>query len=363
YNRGWLYAKKGDLQLAEKDYAKAIEINPKHENAYYNRGLLFVQIKKYERAVKDFSEVIKLNPRAVDAYCNRGSANQKSGRLDIAIQDYNAALKIEPDDGDLYYNRGVAYLAKGNKPKAFADFHKAANLGHNEARKYLNMPAVPKPSTPQTASPSSLRQVAIDCVISQFTDYMPSSTKMNVQRFETIRGNLEKNFSDLYQQAHQLFGERVQREGNQIRFIIKGEDPRWVEIFGPRWPEIIKQKPNEPRFLMIEAKFRWDQECRVIQRFQACLENPQACQDKPEENSALLMKKMNGSWQLVDGKEPKEWKQAFLFGEGLLEIVDWLKQTLLKRGKETPYEELMLFIAREYGQRIQDLLNKVSTVK
>jgi tetratricopeptide (TPR) repeat protein len=146
YNRGWLYVYKGDLQMAEKDYTKAIENKKRYVDAYYNRGLVYVKMKRYEQAIKDFSEVIKLKPNEVDAYCNRGNANFQLGKTDLALQDYIAALKIDPKDADLFYNRAVVYLAKGQKDKSQADFQKAAQLGHNKAKKYLGI-ATKKPKT------------------------------------------------------------------------------------------------------------------------------------------------------------------------------------------------------------------------
>lgn len=139
YNRGWLYAQKGDLQQAERDYTQAIELNPEHGDAYYNRGLAYVKMKRYAEAVNDFTQAIRLNPRAYDAYCNRGNAYHHLGKYDLALRDYNTALRINPGDSDLFYNRGIVYLAKGLRPKAIADFRKAASMGHNAARKYLGM--------------------------------------------------------------------------------------------------------------------------------------------------------------------------------------------------------------------------------
>ena len=46
YNRAWVYENKGDLESAEKDYSKAIEINEKHADAYYNRGLLYLKMER-----------------------------------------------------------------------------------------------------------------------------------------------------------------------------------------------------------------------------------------------------------------------------------------------------------------------------
>ncbi len=137
YNRALLHEAKGNLQMAENDYDKAIGINKKYGDAYYNRGLLFIKMKKYKRAVKDFNAVIRLNPRAFDAYCNRGNVNYQLGKKDLAVEDYNAALKIMPKDADLFYNRAVVYQAKGVSSKANRDFKKAAALGHQKAKEYL----------------------------------------------------------------------------------------------------------------------------------------------------------------------------------------------------------------------------------
>ncbi|MGD2125404.1 MAG: tetratricopeptide repeat protein [Desulfobacteraceae bacterium] len=139
FNRGWLYAYKGALQMAFKDYTKAIEINKEHRDAYYNRGLVSVRMKRYAQAAKDFSEAIRLEPKAVDAYCNRGNAHFQLGKMNLALRDYNAALRISPNDADLYYNRGLVHSARGDKPKAMVDFRKAAQAGHAKAKEYLRL--------------------------------------------------------------------------------------------------------------------------------------------------------------------------------------------------------------------------------
>ena len=128
YNRARLYAARGDLQQAQRDYSKALEINNKHDSAYYNRGLVYVRMEKYDLAVKDFDAAIRLEPSASDAYCNRGNANFQLGKNDSAIEDFTTALKIAPEDADLFHNRGIVYLSKGEKSKAMEDSKRAAQL-------------------------------------------------------------------------------------------------------------------------------------------------------------------------------------------------------------------------------------------
>lgn len=156
YNRAWMYAAMGDLQRAQEDYAKALEIDEKFEEAYYNRGLLFVRMKKFVQAVNDFDAVIKLNPLASDAYCNRGNANFQMGRSEPAIKDYTEALKINHNDADSLYNRGIVYLAKGEKSKAMEDLGKAARLGHGKAMGSLKTLPAKTESLKRATQPSSL---------------------------------------------------------------------------------------------------------------------------------------------------------------------------------------------------------------
>lgn len=137
YNRAWLYAAKGDLQKAQGDYTKALEINDKHDAAYFNRGLVYVRMKKYDMAVNDFDAAIRLEPSSSDAYCNRGSANFQLGKNDAAIEDFTTALKIAPEDADLYHNRGIVYLSKGDNTQAMEDSKRAAQLREKKDEKGL----------------------------------------------------------------------------------------------------------------------------------------------------------------------------------------------------------------------------------
>ncbi len=128
YNRGWMYASKGENLKAIDDYSKAIEIDKEFGDAYYNRGLLYAKMDRNEQAVRDFTKAIEYDSRAFDAYCNRGNVYHKMGKADLAIRDYSEALKINPKDGILYHNRGVVYMSIGKKSEAAADSKMAARF-------------------------------------------------------------------------------------------------------------------------------------------------------------------------------------------------------------------------------------------
>jgi len=156
YNRGWMYASKGDVQKAIADYSQVIEIDEEFGDAYYNRGLLYIKMKRDEQAVRDFSKAIEFDSRAFDAYCNRGNVHFKMGKGDLAIKDYTAALKIKPNDGELYHNRSVVYLSIGKKSEAAADSKKAAQLRKKEKVKPLKVEGKKAVRTGTSLKPSSV---------------------------------------------------------------------------------------------------------------------------------------------------------------------------------------------------------------
>lgn len=350
FNRACLYELKGDTQKAVEDYSKAIAIDKGMKDALYNRALLFSKGKKYEEALKDLSEVIKLDPSALDALCNRGSIHFQTGKMDLAVADYSAGLKIAPGDADLLYNRALAYLAKNEKEAAAQDLKKSAGFYHDRTRK--EFPEL----SPQP--PPALKKAAFEGRVVEFLSYMPADLVQRVQGFDATRIKVEKAMLELESKAKQLFGEKVRRQGNTLAFPIIGTDPRWAEVFGPKWPEMIKQSPKEPRFFYLSGEFAWKEEIQVVQHLQACLENPSLCRESAPPNSALQLKRLGGVWTIVDGKKAEEWKQAQAMGDGIAEILQWAGKFMAeKKGKGTD-EEMLVHLAKEYVQKVTALSKK-----
>jgi hypothetical protein len=197
----------------------------------------------------------------------------------------------------------------------------------------------------------------------EFLDYMSPSTQRRVRHFEAIRQDVKNALDELYEAAHELYGDRIVRTENAVRFQIEGQDPRWVDILGPQWAEMLGRMPQETPFFLVQVTFGWTEECRILQTFQACLEDPQFCTNPALEGSSLRLEKLQGSWQIVEAKSPVEWNQAFRFGEGIPEILGWAKAFIVKTNeKSIPYEDLMLSMANGYFQRIQGLIEEVSKV-
>jgi tetratricopeptide (TPR) repeat protein len=83
---------------------------------------------KTEKALKDFNRAIEIDPNHQDGYMGRADTLNVMGRYEESIPDYNKALEIKPSLAPAYINRAIAYTHLGEHEKAIADFEKGLEL-------------------------------------------------------------------------------------------------------------------------------------------------------------------------------------------------------------------------------------------
>ena len=96
-NRGIAYRRAGELELAIRDYDRAIRLNPRHAHAYNNRGVIFLEKGEPGLAAADFSQAIERDGRYANAFRNRGLARTDQRLFDLAIQDFERAYMLNRD--------------------------------------------------------------------------------------------------------------------------------------------------------------------------------------------------------------------------------------------------------------------------
>jgi tetratricopeptide (TPR) repeat protein len=64
----------GDLANAEKKYRAILRATPRNFDVNYLLGLILLQSGQFEHAEKQFSRAIKINPSAFNAFNDRGNA-------------------------------------------------------------------------------------------------------------------------------------------------------------------------------------------------------------------------------------------------------------------------------------------------
>lgn len=65
---------------------------------YFNRGLAYKLLGKFDEAQRDYSKAIELDPTFGPAYANRGNILLLRNDLHGALADYRKALALDPND-------------------------------------------------------------------------------------------------------------------------------------------------------------------------------------------------------------------------------------------------------------------------
>lgn len=135
--KGQLKYKFGNYRGALIYYSKAIEINPKNEDAYNKRGFMKAQFKNYQESILDFNKLLEINPNYAIGYSNRGASKSILGDYQAAILDYDKSLELNPISSEAFLGRGIAKIDLGDKSSGCTDLRKAVALGNVQANKLL----------------------------------------------------------------------------------------------------------------------------------------------------------------------------------------------------------------------------------
>ena len=102
---------------------------------YFKQGNQKYLKNDFGAADKDFTKAIELNPKYVDAYINRGRLRHNKLKDDkAAIKDFDKVIELDPKNADAYFYRANAYRNLKEFKKACADWTKAAELGNMDAK-------------------------------------------------------------------------------------------------------------------------------------------------------------------------------------------------------------------------------------
>jgi tetratricopeptide (TPR) repeat protein len=130
YNLGLVYYRKGMMEKAIDCCLKTLDLNCPPPDTYFNLGLAYCQRGRYSDAVKSFKRLLRMKPDYRNAYHHLGLAYQGSKQWDRAIESYRAELERNPENPDSYLCLGDLYLERKNYPKALVHFKKALAYPH-----------------------------------------------------------------------------------------------------------------------------------------------------------------------------------------------------------------------------------------
>ncbi len=92
---------------------KILSIDANNWQALNARGVARVQRRQYILAESDFSRSLQINPKYAPLYSNRCNARKLSGQFTKALQDCSQAVKMMPNDWFAKYNRAAVNRLMG----------------------------------------------------------------------------------------------------------------------------------------------------------------------------------------------------------------------------------------------------------
>ncbi|MEL6258895.1 MAG: tetratricopeptide repeat protein [Pseudomonadota bacterium] len=96
---------------------------------YVNRGILYLRAKEYDVALADFDAALKILPELGEAHLNRGGALVGLKRNRDAIEALNRAIQFESEDlHAAYFNRALAFEGLDELDAAYADLQTTLDL-------------------------------------------------------------------------------------------------------------------------------------------------------------------------------------------------------------------------------------------
>lgn len=117
-----------DTAASEREFRKAIEVNPNYPTAHHWYGLFLAATKHFDEAVQELKTAQSLDPTSLIINSDLGYTYYLARRYDDAIEQCSRTLQMDENFELAHYEAGLAYVEKGNYDQALVEFGKATSL-------------------------------------------------------------------------------------------------------------------------------------------------------------------------------------------------------------------------------------------
>ena len=117
-----------ELSTAEKQYRRAIELNPNYATAHQWLAEHLTTVKRFDEAIVEIKRALELDPVSLIMNRTYGDILICARRVDEAIEQYKKTLELDPNFPTTYFFLGRAYEAKGMYDEAVAQYATAARF-------------------------------------------------------------------------------------------------------------------------------------------------------------------------------------------------------------------------------------------
>jgi tetratricopeptide (TPR) repeat protein len=148
-----------DLSGAEREYQRAIALNPNYATAHQWRAENLSALGRVDEALAEARRALELDPLSLIINRNYGDCLVDARRFDEAIEQYRKTLELDPNFVTTHYFLGRAYEAKGTFDQAVAEYVKSAEFSGFTADDVAKMKDAYAKGGWQAYLQTSLRQI------------------------------------------------------------------------------------------------------------------------------------------------------------------------------------------------------------
>jgi tetratricopeptide (TPR) repeat protein len=134
YNYALLLLRRGEAEKAGGELCGVVRLGSNHENAWYNLGLARLRVGHSVAAEKAFRRAAEINPGAADTRAQLGTALWDQGRYDEARSLWEGVLHDQPDQAEALAGMGLVLLREGKHDEAADKLTRAVRVGASPAR-------------------------------------------------------------------------------------------------------------------------------------------------------------------------------------------------------------------------------------
>jgi TolB-like protein/lipopolysaccharide biosynthesis regulator YciM len=119
---GTILANQREWGAAEREFKRAIELNPQYAPEHYFYGfLLLAPAGRLDESTAEFEKALKIDPLALIVNSNLGRVYSYQRQSDRALQQYHRTLEIEPSFGHAHLRIVELYESKGMYEEAIEE--------------------------------------------------------------------------------------------------------------------------------------------------------------------------------------------------------------------------------------------------
>src|SRR5437667_5888690 len=116
-----------DWSGSEREYKRALELNPNYSEAHHGYALLLMAAGRNKEAVAEIRRAEELDPLFLTVRLNVGLVYSCGGEHDEAIEQLQSIAEQEPRYDQAPFALGMAYLRKGMFPEAVSNLQRAVD--------------------------------------------------------------------------------------------------------------------------------------------------------------------------------------------------------------------------------------------